>query len=278
MLESATLTAPPPAATRAAIMNEPGAPMTRSALRAPYLIVSASPTGVFTVTSILDAAVIVAAIDADFPVPVIAADPLWMTGSPSASLSPRAASASAVSSRARVSSTAVAMPRYSARLPAMSITAAYVIAISLLVTDAAGLKPLKPIALEAAEAFSAECNLHPMWDLVIPGDELCAGTYVVHSFRESGWDLKAVGDSGHSFGPFQLYERRLPKSWKEAVTQFSPLLKRAAVCMEKEGGEPLEMLATGKCGTSIGQTISRARTKEARRIVLAQRFFDYPGR
>ena len=158
------------------------------------------------------------------------------------------------------------------------ITAAFVTALSLLVTDAKGVSPLKPIPQDAASLIAAECNVHPVWDLVIPGDELCAGLYVVHSFRESGWDLYAVGDGGHSFGPFQVQTTRAPKSWKDAMLQFAPLLKRSTVCTEKPGGEILEMLASGHCGPGDGRDIARARMKEARRVVLRQRFFDSPGR
>lgn len=164
------------------------------------------------------------------------------------------------------------------------ITAAYVLAISFLVTDAQGRHPIvpkgqrAPISDAAAEAIAPWCNAHPMHDVAIPGDELCAAVHVFHTFRESGWDLHAVGDGGHSFGPYQVYEMSPPRTWKEAVEQWSRLFRRAQVCLEMEGGEPLEMLATGKCGTTIGRQISRVRMTAARRIVLEQRFYDYPGR
>lgn len=143
------------------------------------------------------------------------------------------------------------------------IDPSFVLALSLLSVDHGGHHPLKPIAVDAASAIADECNLHPMQDIVIPGDELCAAIYLEHSFRESNWKLDAIGDNHTSFGPFQLKTiTRPPSSWKDAVAQFAPLLKRASVCPE-----PLEMLAVGHCGEKIGQDISRSRTLAARRMV-----------
>jgi hypothetical protein len=38
------------------------------------------------------------------------------------------------------------------------------------------------------------------------------------------------------------------------------------------------MIAQGKCGEGAGRRIALARLAEARKMVLAMRFFDYPGR
>lgn len=142
------------------------------------------------------------------------------------------------------------------------IAAPFITSLSLLVTDSAGVHPLKPIADDAAEAIAAECNEHPNYsNPAVPGIEMCAAVYVNHSFQESGWNLYAVGDGGHSFGPFQV-QGRAPTSWKDAVAQFAPLLRRASVCVE-----PLEMLATGKCGTDVGARISRVRMRAAAGLV-----------
>ena len=142
------------------------------------------------------------------------------------------------------------------------IAAPYVAAISLLTTDAKGIHPVKPIPYDAAEAIAEECNAHPNYsNPAVPGDEMCVAVYVHHSFRESGWDLYAVGDGGHSFGPFQV-QGRAPRSWRDAVAQFAPLLRRASVCQE-----PLEMLATGKCGTDVGARISKTRMRESAQLV-----------
>jgi len=142
------------------------------------------------------------------------------------------------------------------------LTGADVQAISMHVTDAGGVHPLKPIAADGAQAIADECNAHPLYrEVAIAGTEYCAGLYVVHSFRESGWNLLASGDHGKSHGPFQV-QGRAPTSWKDAVAQFAPLLKRASVCPE-----PLEMLAAGKCGTDVGARISRAREALAREVI-----------
>lgn len=138
-----------------------------------------------------------------------------------------------------------------------------VLALSLLVTDASGVHPLKPIGVDAAEAISNECTLHPFtrypW---VPADLYCAALYTFHSFRESGWNLKAVGDGGKAHGPFQVWGRA-PRSWADACSVFTKLLQHASVCEE-----PLEMLAAGKCGTRQGQQISKVRTGGAMRLVF----------
>lgn len=144
------------------------------------------------------------------------------------------------------------------------VTPADVLAISLYVTDAGGVYPTKKLPTEAAEAIADECNTnhfdHFPW---VPGDYACAALYTFHSFRESRWDLLAIGDQGLARGPFQVWERA-PATWKGACAQFTRLLRRAAVC-----DEPLEMLATGKCGTAMGAHISRVRTSGALGVLYA---------
>lgn len=147
------------------------------------------------------------------------------------------------------------------------VTPADVLALSLLVTDAGGLHPLKSIGQEAAIAISNECTIHPFYRYAwVPGDLYCAALYTFHSFRESNWNLRAVGDGGKAHGPFQVWEHA-PISWAEACAQFTRLLQHASVCEE-----PLEMLATGKCGTFQGKQISLFRTRGAMRMLLA--WFD----
>src|SRR5581483_2730784 len=144
--------------------------------------------------------------------------------------------------------------------PETMIPSSYVLAASLLVTDAGGKSPLKPIAKDGAVA--------------IAGDEFCASLLVQHSFLESGWNLAAVGDGGKSHGPFQDQTlSRSPKTWAEAVSSFGRLLHRASVCET-----PLEMLAQGRCGEGAGRTIAFVRLAKARSIALRMRFYDFPGR
>lgn len=152
------------------------------------------------------------------------------------------------------------------------ISPAIVTALAALAYDAGGIYATKPLPLDAAQAISDECTLHPFdrypW---VPGDLACAALYTFHSFRESGWDLHAKGDytdalgrpctppgfgecRPHAFGPFQVWGRA-PLTWAEACQQFTRLLHTASVC-----DEPLEMLAAGKCGTVDGARISRVRT------------------
>ncbi len=155
------------------------------------------------------------------------------------------------------------------------IPSSYVLAASLLVTDAGGKSPLKPIAKDGADAIAAYCSEHPIrYNVAIPGDEFCASLLVQHSFLESGWNLAAVGDGGKSHGPFQDQTlSRSPKTWAEAVSSFGRLLHRASVCET-----PLEMLAQGRCGEGAGRTIAFVRLAKARSIALRMRFYDFPGR
>jgi len=143
------------------------------------------------------------------------------------------------------------------------ITPAIVTALAALAYDAGGIYATKPLPPDAAQAISDECTAHPInrypW---VPGDLMCAALYTFHTFRESKWDLLAVGDNGKAHGPFQVWGRA-PRTWAEACRQFTPLLQRASVC-----DEPLEMLAAGKCGTVDGARISRVRTGGALGILF----------
>jgi hypothetical protein len=148
------------------------------------------------------------------------------------------------------------------------LTPADVLALSLLVTDAAGVHPARPIVEAGAAAILAECEARPLYLYVhASGVETCVSLFVTHSFRESGWRLDAVGDNGTSFGPFQdkLLGHK-PRTWEEATAHFGRLLKRASVCET-----PLEMLASGHCGAGAGRDISTARVREAERVLLAWR-------
>jgi hypothetical protein len=183
-----------------------------------------------------------------------------------------------------------------------------VLAMSLLVRDAGGVSPLKPMALDGAVAIAEECSKKP-------GDEEqldCAAFYVAHGFRESGLQLHAPGDcidhlwdtadetyrkthrkyyqpnkDGHcrpgdgdptSYGPFQT--RTQPKTWAIAVESFARTLKHAEeVCAHDDGDPdctPLEVVATGRTRTKEGKRIARSRYAEAERIERAYLFRDDP--
>lgn len=147
------------------------------------------------------------------------------------------------------------------------IDAAYVLAASMLVTDAGGLHPLKPILQEGAEAIAESCTAEPLYfHLWIPADEWCACLLVLHSFRESHWDNAAVGDHGKSHGAFQIQGYGKFKTWRDSVMVFRRLLQRASVCET-----PLEMLGSGRCGPGAARDLSNARTKLAARVALDMR-------
>jgi hypothetical protein len=137
--------------------------------------------------------------------------------------------------------------------------ATWILHISLLVTDVHGYHPMQPIATEGAQAIAHACERQPNEQ----AQRKCAAVYLVMAFRESGYRLDAVGDGGRARGPFQVHTTQAPKTWTEAVEQYTPLLVRSATSC----AEPLEMLATGRCGTEIGRRISRERMAEAERIV-----------
>jgi hypothetical protein len=143
------------------------------------------------------------------------------------------------------------------------LTPAIVLQLSLLATDAQGRTPTYALPSAAPIEIAAECTRSPLYvNPAVPGELMCGALYVLHSLRESGWKF-IDGDGGRAHGPFQVWGRP-PRDWRDAVLQFSPILKRASVC-----AEPLEMLATGKCGTDVGARISKSRTDAATRMVLA---------
>jgi len=183
-----------------------------------------------------------------------------------------------------------------------------VLAMSLIVKDAGGLHPLKPIAMDGAVAIAAECSKKEEEDEQIH----CAAFYIAHGFRESGLQLRAPGDcvdhlwdtadEGYrkthrkyyqpnadgkcrpgdgeptSYGPFQT--RSQPKTWAIAVEDFSRTLKRAEeVCVHDDKDltcTPLEVVATGRTRSKIGKQIARARYAEAERIEREYLFRDDP--
>lgn len=201
------------------------------------------------------------------------------------------------------------MPRFAAPWEAdyghPMISAEMVMAWSLIVRDAAGHSPLKPMDREGAVAIASRCSREE--------DELgCATLYLSQGFRESGLQLHAPGDcidhlwdSGTdeykrthrryyqpdsdgkcrpgdgeptSFGPFQM--RTQPKTWAIAVEDFARTLKHAEeVCAHDDGDPtctPLEVLATGKTRTKEGKRIAAARYAEAERIEREVLFGDDP--
>ena len=138
--------------------------------------------------------------------------------------------------------------------------AAWILLASLEVTDAAGHRPAKAIAPEGAVAIAGVCNKVRGSE---PGSSaMCASVMIVMCFRESGYNLSAVGDGGKAKGPWQVHSSVAPKTWDEAVKQYLPILQHSAVtCVE-----PLAMLASGSCTNKAGIAISRARMAEARRV------------
>ena len=187
------------------------------------------------------------------------------------------------------------------------ISAEAVLAMSLIVRDAGGIHPLKPIEQDGAVAIAAECSKKEEESQVS-----CVAFYVAHGFRESGLKLHAPGDcidhlwdSGSdeykkthphyyspdkdgkcrpgdgdptSFGPFQT--RTQPKTWAIAVESFARTLKRAEeVCAHDDKDPtctPIEVVASGHTRSKEGKRIARARYAEAERIEREYLFRDDP--
>lgn len=135
----------------------------------------------------------------------------------------------------------------------------WVLLASVQVVDGGGHHPAKPIAVAGAQAIASACERRP----AIESQRLCSAVYLVMAFRESGYQLGAVGDGGRAKGPFQIHQTVGPTTWSEAVAQYTPLLVRSASACT----EPLAMLASGSCANKAGIAISRNRMAEARRIV-----------
>ncbi len=146
----------------------------------------------------------------------------------------------------------------------MSALAVWIVTVSPHVTDAAGHEAGRPIPLAGAEAIAAVCEKRP--------DDLsratCAAVFVVMCFRESGYKLDAVGDGGRAKGPWQVHTSIAPKTWKEAVEQYAPILVRSATTCK----EPLAMLASGSCTNKAGIEISKARMAASRALVATHPF------
>lgn len=183
-----------------------------------------------------------------------------------------------------------------------------VLAMSLIVRDAGGIHPLKPIAQDGAVAIAAECSKKETEDEQVS----CVAFWVAHGFRESGLQLHAPGDcidhlwesaseeykkthphyyspdkdgkcrpgdgDPTSFGPFQT--RTQPKTWAIAVESFSRTLKHAEeVCAHDDGDPtctPIEVVASGRTRSKEGKRIARARYAEAERIEREYLFRDDP--
>jgi hypothetical protein len=166
----------------------------------------------------------------------------------------------------------------------MSALAAWVLATSAFVTDHAGHRALHSIPKEGAEAIASACEKQPTDE----ARATCSAVYLVQAFRESGYDLSARGDcrdhiTGElyrpingkcregdgeplSYGPFQM--RRAPKTWAQAVADFTPaLVKSATTC-----ADALAMVASGSCTNKAGIAISRERMALAHQLVADHAF------
>lgn len=188
------------------------------------------------------------------------------------------------------------------------ITPEVVLTMSLIVRDAGGVHPLKPIVMDGAVAIAAECSKKEEEDEQIH----CAAFWIAHGFRESGLQLHAPGDcidhlwdSGTdeykkthrkyyqpdrdgkcrpgdgeptSYGPFQT--RTQPKTWAIAVESFARTLKRAEeVCAHDDKDPtctPIEVVASGHTRSKEGKRIAAARYAEAERIEREFLFADDP--
>jgi hypothetical protein len=145
--------------------------------------------------------------------------------------------------------------------PTMDL-ATWIVHASLLVSDSRGRHPERPIAAEGAAAIAHVCEGKPTEYEA----RKCAAIYVVMAFHESGFRLDAVGDGGLARGPFQVHTSHAPRTWTEAVKQYTPLLTYSM----KTCAEPLEVIVVGHCGTAAGQRISRERMAEAERLASSQ--------
>jgi hypothetical protein len=182
-----------------------------------------------------------------------------------------------------------------------------VLAMSLIVRDAGGIHPLKPIDHDGAVAIATQCSTKEEDEQVS-----CVAFWIAHGFRESGLQLHARGDcldhfwdsadetyrkthpkyyqpDAHgqcrpgdgnpiSFGPFQT--RTQPKTWAIAVESFARTLKRAEeVCAHDDKDPtctPIEVVASGHTRSKEGKRIAAARYAEAARIEREYLFRDDP--
>lgn len=144
----------------------------------------------------------------------------------------------------------------------MSALSIWILAASVHVKDADGHSPTKAIAAEGAEAIANTCEKARG---AIPGATVaCAAIYLVMCFRESGYRLDAIGDGGKAKGPWQVHTSLAPKTWKEAVDQYTPLIQHSA----QTCAEPLAMIASGSCTNKAGIAISKARMAAAKQLMV----------
>lgn len=138
--------------------------------------------------------------------------------------------------------------------------AAWTLAASSLVTDPAG-HHMRPISQDGAAAIAAACTATPLFQ--DDDGRHCVALLVVMAARESGYQLGAVGDGGRARGPWQVHTSNAPTTWREAVDQYIPIVKRSMkACPE----HPLAVIASGTCTNKAGRAISASRIAEAKRV------------
>lgn len=143
----------------------------------------------------------------------------------------------------------------------MTPLAAYVLSVSVTVQDPNGHR-FSPISDQGAQAIADGCIANPLFQNDTDGRH-CAVLLTVMSARESGYRLDAVGDGGLARGPFQQHMTAPPKTWREAVDQYIPIVKRSMkACPE----HPLAVIASGTCTNKAGRAISASRIAEAKRV------------
>jgi hypothetical protein len=96
--------------------------------------------------------------------------------------------------------------------------------------------------------------------------------YLAVSYRESGWDPRAVGDGGTSWCAFQVAAvsgggPALLEDTHACVERAHALLSLSLrTCRELPASDRLALYARGRCGSASGQRISRDRMALARRF------------
>jgi hypothetical protein len=144
------------------------------------------------------------------------------------------------------------------------LTAVFVIALSEAVTDGNGHTfPKDALPSDAATTIANVCEAQTF----IADKPTCAAILVVMAARESGFNIKAVGDGGKAVGAFQLHYKELgltpSTTWTKQITDYLPwLAKSMKICPEY----PLAPLA-GSCRHPGSRVISTARILEAKRIL-----------
>ena len=140
----------------------------------------------------------------------------------------------------------------------MSLIGVWIVKASLLVTDAAGHHPIKPISNDGAEAIANVCA-------PTQAPTHCAALLVVLSFRESGYNPNASHDAGRGCGAFGVLCTRPHATWLEQTkSAWAIVVESATKCKEA-----LALYASGSCTNAAGIAISRARLTEAKRIAGA---------